>query len=276
MLSGIVIINKPTGVTSRFIVDKVGAKFKTRKVGHTGTLDPMATGVLIICINKATKLVDYLTTQDKTYQVTFELGYETDTLDATGKITKEQVCLKQREEIIAIIKSYQKTYNQEVPAYSAIKVNGKKLYEYARENKEVELPKREVTIKKISNIAFDNQEISFVCDVTKGTYIRSLIRDIGLACDSYATMTSLDRTSQGKYDINMATSVEDCEPLKVEDLFDNTKSISILEIAPIINGNVITYESNEPYIKITYNNELVAIYQLYKENTYKPLINFKQ
>jgi len=274
MTSGIVIINKPIGVTSRFIVDEVGKKFGTRKVGHTGTLDPMATGVLIICVNEATKLVETLTSTDKAYQVSFELGFETDTLDITGKIIAEAVSELSKDEITKVINSYQKTYIQEVPKYSAVKVDGKKLYEYARENRKVELPKREVNIKAITNIEFNKNEITFDCVVSKGTYIRSLVRDIGVSCNTYATMTSLVRTKQGDYKLEDASSVEDCKIIPTEELFNDAVELEVNNIEMIRNGNVLNHQSNEPYIRLIHNGKLVAIYRLFKEGMYKPLVNF--
>ena len=151
-MDGILLIDKPKGVTSRDVVNCVVKKLNIKKVGHTGTLDPIATGVLVICVGKATKLVNYLTSTEKEYIATVELGTKTDTLDNTGKIIEEQKATIKKEKILNVLESFKGKYVQEVPIYSAVKVNGKKLYEYARNGEKVELPKREVEVKNIELI----------------------------------------------------------------------------------------------------------------------------
>ena len=146
------IIDKEKGITSRDVVNAVVKKFNTKRVGHTGTLDPIATGVLVICVGSATKLVSELTCDNKEYIATVELGTLTDTLDNTGKVLKEENIYVTKEEIIAALNSFKVKYLQEVPIYSAVKINGKKLYEYARNGEKVELPKRQVEIKSIDLI----------------------------------------------------------------------------------------------------------------------------
>ena len=148
-MNGVLIVDKPKGVTSRDVVNRVVKIFNTKKVGHTGTLDPIATGVLVVCVGSATKLVDEFTCSDKEYIATVELGTLTDTLDSEGKVLKEEKVKISKNDVINALNSFKGSYLQEVPKYSAIKINGKKLYEYARNNEEIELPKREV---KISNI----------------------------------------------------------------------------------------------------------------------------
>ena len=156
--NGILIVNKPKNYTSRDIVNIISKKFKTKKVGHTGTLDPIATGVLVICINKATKIVELLTSTDKEYIASFTIGTLTDTLDITGNIIKEQKSIFNKSEIKEALNSMIGTYNQEVPIYSAVKINGKKLYEYARNNEEIKLPKHQVEIKELELLDIKNIE----------------------------------------------------------------------------------------------------------------------
>lgn len=146
-MNGILLINKEKDYTSRDVVNIVSKCLNTKKVGHTGTLDPIATGVLVICVGKATKLVDYLTSTYKEYEAEIILGISTDTYDITGNILKEENVKIEKKEIEKVLNNMIGTYLQEVPIYSAVKIDGKKLYEYARENKEIELPKREVDIK---------------------------------------------------------------------------------------------------------------------------------
>ena len=136
-MDGIIVVNKPKDYTSRDIVNIIGKVYGTKKVGHTGTLDPLATGVLVICINRATKIVELLTTLDKEYIATFEIGTKTDTLDSTGTVLESVDAIISKKEIESILKQMIKTYDQQVPIYSAIKINGKKLYQYAREGIEV-------------------------------------------------------------------------------------------------------------------------------------------
>ena len=148
-MDGIIVVNKPKGITSRDVVNKACKLLNTKKIGHTGTLDPIATGVLVLCVGKATKLVEVLTKNDKEYIATVKLGILTDTLDTDGTIIEKKQASLDKNELENVLKSFIGMYNQEVPIYSAVKINGKKLYEYAREKKEVTLPKRMVEIKDI-------------------------------------------------------------------------------------------------------------------------------
>ena len=183
--------------------------FNTKKVGHTGTLDPIATGVLVITIGRFTKLGDALISTEKEYIATMELGYETDTLDNTGTILKSNNKSLSEKQIKEAIYSMKGEYDQEVPAYSAVKINGKKLYEYARNNESIELPKRRVNIKEIEVLEINGNIVKFKTTVSKGTYIRSLIRDIAYKLETYASMTDLIRTKQGKFNIEEAYTVSD-------------------------------------------------------------------
>ena len=180
MDSGLIIVNKEKGYTSRDIVNIVGKVLDTKKIGHTGTLDPLATGVLVLGFNNATKIFELLFSDDKEYIAEVVMGYETDTLDIEGKVLKEDLNFNITEDNINdVLGSFKGTYMQEVPIYSAVKINGKKLYDYARNGEKVELPKREVCIKSIELLEFTNKSFTFKCTVSKGTYIRSLIREVG-------------------------------------------------------------------------------------------------
>ena len=224
-MNQIIIVNKPKGITSRDAVNKISKILNTKKVGHNGTLDPLAEGVLVVTTGKYTKLNNILASKEKEYIAEVTLGIQTDTLDITGNI------LEKKEETLDIdllkhtIQNYKKTYMQEVPKYSAIKVNGKKLYEYARENIEVELPKKEVTIKDIKLLSYEKNKFTIMTTVSKGTYIRSLIRDILKDMNQIGTMSKLIRTKQGNFDINSSYTLEDIEkgkykPLKIKDVLD--------------------------------------------------------
>ena len=200
-MNGILIVNKSDGFTSRDVVNKLSKVFNTKKIGHTGTLDPIAKGVLVVVLGKYTKLCEDLTQTYKEYIATFKLGILTDTLDITGNVIDEKSCNVSEEEIRNVISNYKCVYNQEVPIYSSVKINGRKLYEYARNGEEVALPKREVDIKSIEVLEINKDIIKIKCLVSKGTYIRSLIRDIGESLNTHATMTDLIRTKQGIFDI---------------------------------------------------------------------------
>lgn len=230
--NGILIVNKPSGITSRDVVNIVGKTLNTKKVGHTGTLDPMATGVLVLCLGNALKVCEIITANDKEYIAKVILGIETETLDTTSPIINTKKTNITKEEIEKVLNSFKGSYLQEVPKYSAVKINGKKLYEYAREGKEIELPKKMVTIydiQLISDITYYNDTTSFYIKTTvsKGTYIRSLIRDIGYKLNTYGCMDSLERTRQGIFNIDNSYTLEEIKN-------NNYKLLSIEESLPNI------------------------------------------
>ena len=178
-MQGILLVDKPINLTSRDVVNEVSKILNIKKIGHTGTLDPMATGVLVLCVGNYTKLASLLTSLDKEYVATVQLGIQTDTLDITGQILKEEAPKLPEEKLRQTLTKQIGEYLQEVPIYSAVKVKGKKLYEYARNNEAVELPQRKVCIKEIELLAYvPNKSFTFRCLVSKATYIRSLIRDL--------------------------------------------------------------------------------------------------
>ena len=277
-MNGILIIDKPKGITSRDVVNNVVKRFNTKKVGHTGTLDPIATGVLVVCVGSATKLVDELTSHDKEYIASVELGALTDTLDNTGKILNEEKCIKTKEEIIDALNSFKGKYMQEVPIYSAVKINGKKLYEYARENIDIELPKREVKISNIelvSDIEYkdDKTYFSFKCSVSKGTYIRSLIRDIAHKLNTVGIMTDLRRIRQGKFDIKDSVTIDNINENSLIDIVDvlDYKKIELTrdKEKEVLNGAIINniYDSDE--VLFVKNSEAIALYKKYDKDDKK-------
>ncbi len=210
----ILYVNKPKGITSFDVVKTISHVFGIKKVGHTGTLDPMAEGVLLVTIGQATKIGELLTAQEKEYIAGVKLGVLTDTYDIEGTIIAEKE-IPNHIPLQEVIQSYKKTYLQEVPIYSAVKVNGKKLYEYARKNQEVVLPKKEITIKKIELLNQEKDTFTFKALVSKGCYIRSLIKDIGDSLNTYATMTSLTRTMQGNISLEETNTLEEIESNQV-------------------------------------------------------------
>lgn len=213
-INGMINIYKEKGYTSFDVVAILRRILKTKKIGHTGTLDPEAEGVLLVCVGKATKLVEYVTNQNKTYQCTMRLGVVTDTYDTTGTVINTCQTIKTEEQVKAAITSFCKTYPQEPPMYSAIKINGKKLYQLARQGKVVERKKRLVTIERIDQIRrLDPFHYQFEVTCSKGTYIRSLIHDIGQQLGVGAAMSQLIRTKVNQFDSKQALRLEEVEKL---------------------------------------------------------------
>lgn len=271
--SGVIVVNKTSGITSFDVVHEISKMLGIKRIGHTGTLDPLAEGVLVVTIGKATKIAELLTAAYKEYKAGVLLGLETDTLDITGSIINSKI-VPDDLPIEETLNSFKKTYLQEVPIYSAVKVNGKKLYDYARENKQVELPSKEVTIKEITLLSTDRNTFIFKTTVSKGCYIRSLIRDIGKSLNTYATMTNLIRTKQGKFTLKDSASLKDVlsgkyKLLKVEEVLDyKVEKVDTLTEKKIKTGQKLpnTYNINDKVIFLNQNNELLGIY--FREENY--------
>lgn len=267
-INGILLVNKPKGITSRDVVNEV-QKILNTKAGHTGTLDPMAEGVLVLCLGKATKLTEIITSTTKEYEAEVTIGIETDTLDTEGTITKKDNTKIDKEQIIKVLKKFEKTYNQEVPKYSAVKVNGKKLYEYARKNEEVILPKKEITVYKQNLLNYDENKFTFNTLVSKGTYIRSLIRDMCYSLNTVGTMSKLIRTKQGKFKIEDTYTLEDIknnkyEIIKIKDALDlETVKVDNNLKQKIINGQKLDLDYDK-VLFVDNEDNCLAIYK--KEN----------
>ena len=230
-MNGILVVNKELGYTSRDVVNIVSKVLGTKKVGHTGTLDPMASGVLVLCVGNALKLCEMLTNHDKEYVAGVTLGIETDTLDMEGTVLSTEVVDIDKDKIIEAVNSFKGSYMQEVPKYSAVKVNGKKLYEYARSGTFVKLPSKMVDIDNIEiidDIRYEDGKVYFNINTTvsKGTYIRSLVRDIGSRLGVPSVMNSLVRNRLGDFRIDEAYSIEDIKNSRF-------KLISILDAVDI-------------------------------------------
>lgn len=278
-MNGVIVVNKPKGITSRDVVNKLVKVFGTKSIGHIGTLDPMATGVLVCLIGKYTKLGSIMVNHDKEYIATFKLNVLTDTLDIEGKVLKTDNKIISLEDMNGAIEHFNGlTYMQEVPIYSAVKVNGKKLYDYARNNEDVILPKKEVTIYKLELVSFED-EVKIKCKVSKGTYIRALIRDICAYLGTYGVMTDLVRTKLGDYDISDAYSLDEISDgtyklYSLEDIFDlDVRYINDDNHKQIYNGNIVK-DKNSNYILYKEGDKAVAFYTRINEEELKPLIMF--
>ncbi len=272
-MNGILIVNKPTGLTSRDVVNKLTKIFHTKKIGHTGTLDPIATGVLVICIGNTTKLCELLTSEYKEYIATIKLGIKTDTLDITGNIIERKPFNIKTADIENVLHSFIGSSIQTTPIYSAVKVNGKKLYEYARAGLEVELPKRQINIKSIQLLKFENDEITFKAVVSKGTYIRALIDDICQKLNTVGTMSQLERTKQGQFSITSSNTLADIEEHKFK-LLSKEEALTSLETIELTqemyekvkNGAIIPKNFINKIACLKYDNQIIAIYQEYSKN----------
>ncbi len=200
-LSGILLMDKPQGFTSHDVVAKLRGILKTKKIGHGGTLDPIATGVLPVFVGGATKAADFAAAQDKEYIAGFTLGYATDTQDITGEITGTSGARASRDELLKVLEGFAGKQKQIPPMYSAVKVNGKKLYELARKGREVERPAKEIEVYEMKLTDFDEEKQTgtLICVVSKGTYVRTLVNDIGEALGTLACLSSLVRSRSGAY-----------------------------------------------------------------------------
>lgn len=211
-LNGVININKPKGMTSHDVVAKIRRRLCIKKVGHTGTLDPMATGVLPVCVGNATRMIEYYDNDFKTYHASMQLGIQTDTLDITGEVlNKESFKSITKDSIEGAFGKYIGQVSQTPPRYSALKINGKKAYELAREGKEFTLKAREIFIKQIGITYLDISKgiIEFDVECSKGTYIRTICDDIGKDLGCGGCMTDLVRTSNGCFDISESVSLQD-------------------------------------------------------------------
>lgn len=217
-MDGIIILDKPEDFTSFDMVAKMRRLLGTRKVGHAGTLDPMATGVLPIFVGRATKCCDILPNQNKRYTATFQLGYTTDTLDATGRVLTRTEVSATKEDVEKALESFRGEIMQLPPMYSAIQINGKRLYDLARQGIEIEREKRPVTITELKLLSADDAQHIYQIDVacSKGTYIRTLCADIGEALGCGATMTALRRTEAAGFSIADSITLEEAEKLSEE------------------------------------------------------------
>lgn len=299
MINGIININKEKGYTSHDVVAKMRGILKIKKIGHTGTLDPDAVGVLPVCIGKATKLVDLITDKDKTYEAVLKLGMTTDTQDISGTILKTCEVNVDFPRITEVVNSYIGEYHQLPPMYSAIKVDGKKLYELARQGKEIERERRKVIIKNISILDYseEDKELSVRVDCGKGTYIRTLLHDIGETLGCGGTMKSLIRTAVGNFSIEDSLKLSDVETLvranqleayiqPVDDIFlKYDKVIVERDFHKLIyNGNAFhlehiqqpEYEFHTEYIRVYDSDEVfIGIYEYVKElQLFKPFKMF--
>lgn len=262
MKSGIVIINKEKGWTSQDVVSKVKRILNEKKTGHIGTLDPLATGVLPVLIGNGTKVSKYLMDHDKEYIATVKFGQKKDTGDEEGQVIEEkEVPFLEKENIEKILKLFLGKQKQAPHLYSAVKINGKKLYEYARQGEQVEVPTRDIEIYSIEliNINNENQEIKYKTSVSKGTYIRVLCEDIAEKLGTVGYMKELQRTKVDKFDIANSVKLENLSEnniISIEQIFKSYPSVDLNDrkLELFLNGVMLTVESNDGLYRI-YNKQ---------------------
>lgn len=265
--NGIFLVNKHAGVTSRRIDNLVMKKFKLKKVGHLGTLDPLATGLLIVAVNEATKTLPFYEDAPKTYEATFKLGLLTSTLDLEGEVlSEESVAEISLEKLQNVIAKFQGVIKQTPPIASALKVDGKRLYEYAREGKTVKIKAREVEVYELVLLDYSFPTFKVRAKVSKGTYIRTLGQDIAQALGTNATTITLERTAVGKYSVADATSFESMtlNDLKAVDLLlEHLPKITVTEaeLPLITNGRAYEHEKIGNFVTIYFAERLLAIYE---------------
>lgn len=272
-MDGIIVVNKPKGCTSHDVVNKVRWIVK-EKVGHTGTLDPLATGVLPLLIGKGTLCSKYLINHDKEYQVSLKLGVSTDTMDAEGKVLEEKEVddsILEKSNIEKILSSFVGKQEQEPPMYSAIKVAGKKLYEYARKGEKVEVPKREIEIYNIELVGINklSKEIEFKVSCSKGTYIRSLCTDIAKKLGTIGYMSGLERLKVGEFSIKNSIVIDDKTDKKslekhiisIEELFKDKEEIELnsKKLMLFLNGVRLSNENKDGVYRIYSSGKFIGL-----------------
>ncbi|MFA5482790.1 MAG: tRNA pseudouridine(55) synthase TruB [Bacilli bacterium] len=285
-MNGIIIVNKEKGISSFFQIKLINRILGCKKIGHAGTLDPLATGVLVVLLNDATKLSDYLINDTKEYEVEITIGIKSDTYDITGNI-EEEVKVNKISDVDNVLKSFLGKSMQKPPIYSAIKQQGMKLYEKAREKMDIKVEPREIFIDEICRISdilyVDNKAVfSFKVKVSKGTYIRSLCVDIGNKLGYPALMSNLIRLKSGEFRLEDSYSMDDIKSgnFKIINMLDALKRYSIIEVNNevyklVLNGRIIEKkllntkgELAEDLLVLKYNNNLLAIYEK-KDEYYK-------
>ena len=280
-MNGFILVNKKKNMTSRDVVNFLIKILNTKKIGHTGTLDPFAEGILLVAVNKGLKVVKLLNYKDKEYIAKVKLGIKTDTLDITGNILEEKKEELNKEELLEVLKSFIGEYSYEVPIYSAIKVNGKKLYEYARNNQKVELPIKNSYIYDIKLIDFKDNSFTFSVKVSNGTYIRALVRDISKKLNKLMTLEELTRTKVDNLLIENSYTLEDIKNnnfklLKINDLL-NYKEVELSRDLEdkVLNGNKIKLEEKEDNILFIKEKEEIAVYTREECDIFKVLAMIK-
>ncbi len=263
-MDGILLVNKPSGMTSHDVVNKVRRILHTKKVGHCGTLDPDATGVLVLCIGKATKALQFLTSEEKEYIATLSLGEATDTYDSSGTVVETKT-FEGVNDVEATLKSFLGPQKQMPPIYSAIKVNGKKLYEYARNHEEVKIEPRDIVIQSIELLQQEKNTITFKVQCSKGTYIRSLCVDIAKKLGYPGHMSKLVRSQSGHFHLDDCVTLEEIENddyhiLSLEQAFAHYEHYVVEDENIVIHGKMIESDIDHQVVVVNQMGKVLAVY----------------
>lgn len=282
--SNFYLADKPKTWTSQDLCTKFRKNYKFGKVGHSGTLDPLATGLMLLATNKYTKLFDYIDDTTKNYRVEALLGFKSETLDIMSEMIKTDdiVAVDHNDDIKKFFESKLGKSQQQPPKYSAVKVEGKRLYKYARQNKDVDIPMREIEIFNIENISYNLNIVTFDIKVSKGTYIRTIVSELGEFINSTAIVNNLKRINIGSLSTEDTRLISNVETLKNDSIIESIHWSEIIglkelkvnenQIENIRNGNLIDsneFSSREKFA-ISFKNKLIAIYEPFSEDFFKP------
>ncbi|MBR0137174.1 MAG: tRNA pseudouridine(55) synthase TruB [Erysipelotrichaceae bacterium] len=266
-MDGFLLVNKPQGITSHTLVLKVRRALGIDKIGHTGTLDPMATGLMLLSIGKATKVLPFVVAHDKQYIAELTLGKATDTLDITGEITEEREVPELTEERVKeVLDSFIGDQKQLPPMYSAKKVNGQTLYKAARNNQQIERKPQDINITELKLISFEENRIRFSVDCSSGTYIRVLAADIAGRLGTVGCLSYLDRTRIDRFKLKDAFTLEQIENgdyscISIYEMLKDYPYYEMNDASAVLNGKTIRLECDEPLVMITHQNEVLAAYE---------------
>jgi len=266
-MNGILLVNKPQGITSFKLVEKVRRMLGNEKAGHTGTLDPLASGLMMLTIGKATKILPYIVSHTKEYVAVLKLGFSTDTLDVTGTVTAEKETVPiDKAQVEKVLKEFLGKSQQLPPMYSAKKVNGRKLYEYARNNVEIERKPADIEIFEIELISIDNDEIRFRTLCSAGTYIRTLCQEIAYKLHNEGCMKELIRSGIDRYSLEDSYTLDDIEKgnyalLDSYEVLNDYQYVEMEDLTDVLNGKPLRLERSDDVIFITNDHRIIAAYQ---------------
>lgn len=280
MLNGVFLIDKELGVTSRALDNRIGKLFKIKKVGHVGTLDPLATGLMLVAVGEGTKAIPFMEDARKEYVATFKLGMLTTTLDLEGEVVTDDLLPELDLTFLqSVLDKFKGKISQIPPLTSAIKVGGVPLYKYAHKNIDFEVPAREVEIFELELVAYEHPYFTIRTLVSSGTYIRTLGNDIAKLCGTFATTTALRRTKVGTFSVNQAKVIENLgedDIITIGEFLTHIPSVEINadQFNKVKVGAQISLNTQEVVVKVYYQGKLLALYTKTEEQTFKCLRGF--
>lgn len=282
------LVDKPKNCTSQWVVNQIKKKFNLKKCGHNGTLDPNTTGLMIVACDEATKLMKFLVCHDKAYDTTIVFGYDSDTLDSTGTILSEEDMTITEDELQKALEELKRQKTQVPPIYSAIKMNGKKLYEYAREQEEISIKEREVTLYDVEILSPLREvnhhfEIDLRLHCSKGFYVRSFARDLGKTLGGCAIMKELRRIKSGCFDVNDSIPLDTLtteHSISIEEMFPDFERLEVNDFIAKLASNGVMFDERqiktEKPFYVIHKNDIIAIYESVAQFQYKPVLILKK